>query len=190
MHILCSKIIHTMDAATFKAVENRHLEGLNSGHFKWNITDEQLIKYMLKCPHGQGFQSKQFKMANLRWQFTLFPNGETEHNTDDATIYLSLLNMPQILQELDISWIMQCNQTGVGHSSVDKITRHQMSIGGAIIPLSLLKAVCPSSGTLSITVSINILSIKLPLNSYLTKYHMGRLPSSIPVNTIINSNCS
>ena len=187
-------MIQTMDAATFKAAENRHLDGLNSGHFTWNITDEQLIKYMLKCPHGQGFQSKPFKMANLRWQITLFPNGETEHNTDDATIYLSPLNMPQLLQELDISWIIQCNQTGVGHSSVNKITRHQMSVGGAIIPLSLLKAVCPSSGTLSITVSTNILSLKIPLSSYLTKYHLGRLPSSILnnaiINTITNTNCS
>lgn len=179
-----------MDAATFKATENLHLDGLNSGHFTWNITDKQLIEYMLNCPHGQGFQSKPFKMANLRWQITLFPNGETEHNTDDATIYLSLLNMPQLLQEIGISWIMQCNQTGVGHSSIDKITRHQMSIGGAIIPLSLLKAVCPSSGTLSITVTINILSLKIPLSSYLTKYHMGRLPSSIPNNPFTNTNCS
>ena len=179
-----------MEVATFNGSQDRHLSGLNSGHFTWNITDKQLLAYMLKCAPGQGFQSKPFKMSNLHWKLTLFPNGETAHNEGDSIIYLSLQNMPQSLQAIHTSSIMQCAQTGVGHSSLDNITRHQMSVGGMILPLSLLQVITPSSPSISFTVSINILSLKMPPNRYLTQFHLDHVPPPNSANAVTNTNCS
>ena len=50
----------------------------NKGRYQWKIDDPQMVNKMLNCACGDKFVSNPFKMARLKWQFEIYPNGDTQ----------------------------------------------------------------------------------------------------------------
>ena len=141
-------------------------EGRNSGDFKWIIDDPQTMQKMLAATNEEQFESEPFLMANLQWTLDIYPNGETKEHEGNVCLYLRLLEMPSTLQGITASVIFLFGNWTSGYNDkfryfvTDDETTLTLGMNSDCtrIPLSFWKE--SGDGSLSVSVSINIFSVK------------------------------
>eukprot|EP01084_Bolivina_argentea_P002165 3984_1 len=94
--------------------------GLNGGTYTWRITDPQMVKSMLNAECKQVFNSEIFEIANLKWQFLLYPNGHEPKWKGSFCVRLKLIDIPQIIAKIVFFRQFRLLETGSSNSYISQ----------------------------------------------------------------------
>lgn len=153
--------------------------GLNSGNFTWTISDKKLIHRILNAKNGELFESVNFKMSNLLWTIRLYPNGNNNNSRGSVKIFLKLVNMPHILDQIILSYTTLCPLSCASSTALDIYLKNGDSKGwlNRSLLLNEWKQEHNNLNIIQIIVSINIFKIKFKkyyINSILSHYRYNQ----------------
>ena len=152
---------------------NRNLKGANSGNYTWKITDDILISNMLSAYPAELFESNIFKIANLKWQILLYPNGEKQQRKGNVKIYIRLVEFPEELSTICTAFTIQCDNTMSANTNIKKFIKSADIWGWSNKTLLLSKWRSMKLKNISITISLKIQYIEVLKDcNYLNIYNL------------------
>ena len=93
--------------------------GLNCGSYAWTVSSKKQVEAILSAKTGELFESRPFKMAKLFWTIRLYPNGNNSNSKGSVKIFLKLVSMPHILDQINLSYTTSCPQTMASSTALD-----------------------------------------------------------------------
>eukprot|EP01084_Bolivina_argentea_P299462 516201_1 len=134
--------------------------GLNCGNNTWTINNRKLVNKILTCKNGELFESKPFRMAQLLWTIRLYPNGNNLNSKGSVKIFLKLVHMPYILDQIILSYTTTCPVSMASSTALDIYLKSGDSKGWLNRSLLLNEWKKLNLSIIQIIVSVNIFKIK------------------------------
>lgn len=152
--------------------------GLNCGSYAWTVSNKKQVQAILTAKTGELFESRPFKMAKLYWTIRLYPNGNNGNSKGSVKIFLKLVAMPHILDQINLSYTTSCPQTMASSTALDIYLKNGDSKGWLNRSLLLSEWKQLQLNIIQIVVSVNIFKLKFKryaINSVLGHYRFNQL---------------
>eukprot|EP01083_Nonionella_stella_P004044 11632_1 len=151
--------------------------GENCGHNTWSIHNKKLVQQILSAKVGELFESKPFKMAQMLWTIRLYPNGNNNNSKGSVKIFLKLVSMPHVLEQIILSYTTSCPLSMASSTALDIYLKSGDSKGWLNRSLLLNEWKQMKPNMIQIIVSVNIFKVKFKkyaVNGILSHYRFNQ----------------